>query len=627
MSFVFLHNFDENGRPTTGLTSTPVPDAVLEEVDTLLPNGGTSISKTRPDWVRDATINLVEPAHVSITFLSEGAGYRNALSYIVYPTDSPPRTWKDVPHYMIFPNASLNGKGGSLATGDTMLLPYNVVSTAPDANGNEISTQETTLYPAGTTIAFCLHANMWAGTHVRTHPWRRYYTYPYLNPEKSLTLQHHAVMYKSSVDDRLIIGMEDINRSPNSYSDHDFNDIVFQVTASPFTAINLKNVNKQDQQAFSGTIMCEAARTKADDPLRKLEFKDLFVEYEISEKTDPTNDNLSLLDMTFLFPYSESSKLQTINENMIPGTTQTGRKTSKDLRFGFVVPGLSALSTNMKIIRETYEGATGVTVSEHSPSVIVQDDVLILIPSTRTLMPPKRTNRKTNHDEQNNEYRPSRVKVRMAFDTPTQKAAFTTGLNFPYRFQVRVQTYAGYKRYDIHNDELYDTEGEYGEAAETPRILVIPNVKNFQPNKKSRSLHEAYPRLKPYLLQNRRYVNAWFNKLKNFAVDEGIDTVHASSQNHHPWFDRTVVQAEGVTLVPLASTTNTSMLTWEQVQTNAPHVLALSQPGEVFSLQDGRSLAHGAVTGETAVATSGEFFLYEPTVVPENTNLTFIFNT
>ncbi|MGG2334385.1 hypothetical protein, partial [Salmonella enterica] len=81
---------------------------------------------------------------VFVTFLSEGAGFRNSIGFYSYPTNSPPKSLADIKQInFIFPNASFLGSNGSMLPGDKISLGK---------------------FSAGTTVAFVLYSNGWNGS-------------------------------------------------------------------------------------------------------------------------------------------------------------------------------------------------------------------------------------------------------------------------------------------------------------------------------------------------------------------------------------------------------------------------------------------------------------------------------
>lgn len=159
-----------------------------------------------------STITLTEEAEVFVTFIHEGAGYRNAFGYFLFDANNPPTTKEDVNEVMIFPNLS---------------YPHM-------ANGHRLSIGT---FPAGTSIGFVLAANgysWWTGVKSQTNL-PLYYSLKDLNPESTDVLrQHMALLYDEEVQE-VILGFEDL---PRTWGDNDFNDAIFSVKTTPETAID-----------------------------------------------------------------------------------------------------------------------------------------------------------------------------------------------------------------------------------------------------------------------------------------------------------------------------------------------------------------------------------------------------
>ena len=129
--------YNSLGKPhnVTNINSE-LPQSFLVDVYTRLPNG----RRVDPSYIDQASKgNLVVDSDftgemtVSVTFLNEGAGYRNAFGYFLYDPDAPPATFTDIAdHKLIFPNAS-KWSGGQLLQGDT--VPMDVTLTGGQAMG------------------------------------------------------------------------------------------------------------------------------------------------------------------------------------------------------------------------------------------------------------------------------------------------------------------------------------------------------------------------------------------------------------------------------------------------------------------------------------------------------------
>lgn len=159
-------------------------------------------------------LKVVAPADVWITFMHEGAGYKNTLGYYVYETANPPATKYDIDSIQfIFPNVSFSGSGGGLSTGDKVYLGQ---------------------FPAGKSIGWVIIQNAWNGSSVNTSK-LHFYSNPDFNPESSAVNRQHNVQLYDRDRDVILIGFEDLHREQGS--DDDFNDAVFYVSANPITSI------------------------------------------------------------------------------------------------------------------------------------------------------------------------------------------------------------------------------------------------------------------------------------------------------------------------------------------------------------------------------------------------------
>lgn len=182
-----------------------------------------------PDYLLESNernLHITELSDVWITFVHEGAGYKNALLYYVYHKDSVPTSTNNIDSlYIVFPNASFNGSGGGLYAGDKVKLgrfkkDY-VIAFAVAADGYNSGTQKV---GAG--------QNVW-------------FTDKSLNNEAAAYKQHSALLHDGD-NNRFIIAFEDLKRD-NFSSDEDFNDVIFFATSNPVTAIDDTNVPPIDK--------------------------------------------------------------------------------------------------------------------------------------------------------------------------------------------------------------------------------------------------------------------------------------------------------------------------------------------------------------------------------------------
>jgi hypothetical protein len=232
MNLVYIGSFDSNGISNLlnkGTNNTNIKESFaqpfLNEVNSYFPES-KKLYIQHPEWISDNTINILDNNTIKVSFVSEGAGYRNSFGYYIYDTDKPPKNINYIKTvYIVFPNASASGSGGGLNSGDSVLLP-SAVSTST-VNNLIIGTPTDYVFKEGKSVGFVIFANGWKDTYVNKNA-PRYFTDSTLNPEKADWLKYHTALVKTS-NGKLVMGMEDLPREESS-CDHDFNDLVVLVT-------------------------------------------------------------------------------------------------------------------------------------------------------------------------------------------------------------------------------------------------------------------------------------------------------------------------------------------------------------------------------------------------------------
>lgn len=223
-SYKFLGEYTSNGTPL--YLETPgdnVSIETLEMINNSLPES-YPVPDYNPQYITagyDTDIKITKEADVWVTFVSEGAGYKNVLGFYTYDLNNPLTTKPTKDNVtIIFPNVSALGSGGGLRVGDKV----------------KIGTFE-----AGTGIGWVLLANAWSTSAqtVGNGQWQLY-SNPNFNPEADESLRFHNVLLADPENERIILGFEDIRRDYGS-CDNDFNDAVFYVTANPYEAIDTIN--------------------------------------------------------------------------------------------------------------------------------------------------------------------------------------------------------------------------------------------------------------------------------------------------------------------------------------------------------------------------------------------------
>lgn len=222
-----------NGDPIAGYTvlgtptnledrSADLPLDVLSNIYSMLPesqyvNTAYIDTSLKSNIIIDSDFTGI--VTVDVTFLNEGAGYRNAFGYFIYDPNDPPASYTDIAeHVIVLPNASKPPQG-ELVQGHS--VPLNVNLTAGQAMG------------------FFVVPNGWGytgsyGTISGLGPWGQpFYSLPHLNPEPE-ALQAHNVAFYDSVNDFFVFGFDDQHRNNG---DNDFNDLLVSIEATPIYAV------------------------------------------------------------------------------------------------------------------------------------------------------------------------------------------------------------------------------------------------------------------------------------------------------------------------------------------------------------------------------------------------------
>jgi LruC domain-containing protein len=163
---------------------------------------------------------ITELCDVWVSFVTEGAGYRNSLGFFTFPSNNPPTSVSQItPHKIIMPNTSLVGSSGGMVSGDKVYIGQ---------------------FPANTTIGWFIVADGWttAGNVSTNKP--VYYSIPSLNPEVAANKKKHSILVYDSIEEKLLVGFEDLPRENGS--DEDFNDLIFYAKANPVEAIDIIDV-------------------------------------------------------------------------------------------------------------------------------------------------------------------------------------------------------------------------------------------------------------------------------------------------------------------------------------------------------------------------------------------------
>ncbi|WP_281016431.1 DUF4114 domain-containing protein [Minwuia sp. IMCC3077] len=276
------------------MTNIGVGQDILETVSRQLPES----QAVGAEFLNEAyypSLRLDDASHLAVTFVSEGAGYRNSVGYFTYQDNAfDGLTFGDIDINgsgnigfaemqssgavddmgVLFSNFSGAGSGGLLQAGDTTVIGGGSINLTDDSwtmTGDKI-------FEAGTNVGFFLIANGWNGSGVngvdnlQDHPSfangkkgngkgvsgkgvnslednPTYWSMDFLNPENDADATvddvsrntRHLAMLNVVDANQVVVGFEDLNRLSG---DNDFNDAVFIVRSDPADALQNSNIPK-----------------------------------------------------------------------------------------------------------------------------------------------------------------------------------------------------------------------------------------------------------------------------------------------------------------------------------------------------------------------------------------------
>jgi hypothetical protein len=185
-------------RPDNIIDTIPCP-TLYSRILELFPENVEITEKVLFSDSAQKKVVLTAPSEVYVTYLAEGAGYRNSVAWYSYNKSSPPSSANDIKLNVLFPDVSSD----ILHPGDRLKL-------------------QDDKFPAGTVIGFVLIINGWQGK-VDFDKMKLYTDYQF-NPNQR---QQH-ILFQEKTCGALVLAFED-NTEVNDEQDADYNDIIFTI--------------------------------------------------------------------------------------------------------------------------------------------------------------------------------------------------------------------------------------------------------------------------------------------------------------------------------------------------------------------------------------------------------------
>jgi len=113
----------DEGLPDDISVTTPC-ETIIDDISEMFPEQ-MDITSTYPSIFNDTahlSVYIEEETHLYLTFIDEGAGWKNTLGYYTYPANNPPASVDEIEKKVIFPNISKESEGGGLNYGDMVKI-------------------------------------------------------------------------------------------------------------------------------------------------------------------------------------------------------------------------------------------------------------------------------------------------------------------------------------------------------------------------------------------------------------------------------------------------------------------------------------------------------------------------
>lgn len=187
-----------------------ISENLADSLFVILPPG-VNIFQTQTEFFDpevQKNIVLTKASKVYVTFIDEGAGYKNSLGWYSYNITNPPASVEDIKGGILFPNISKVNEGGLLEPGFTLQVGESA-------------------FPAGTVIGFFLIVKGWENGKINYDKLTHYTDFDF-----NLGGHQQHLLFKNAFYDTIIMGFEDqsIDDLEGAVSDKDYNDILFSIS-------------------------------------------------------------------------------------------------------------------------------------------------------------------------------------------------------------------------------------------------------------------------------------------------------------------------------------------------------------------------------------------------------------
>lgn len=216
----YLGVFDADGFPGYLASTSNVNAQDLSMLQASLPEG-VSVMDNNPDFMSLSNANNVRldnVAEVWVTFLNENTAKRNTIGFYTYKLDSPPNTVEDLDNIkIVFPNASKEGEGGKLRSGDKVRIGA---------------------FTPNTGIGWVLFEDGWNGAGVNVNVPKLY-----SNPNFNTTIgspKKQSIQLIDEARKKFLVGFEDGIRTGST--DDDFNDVTLMVEVAPWQVVKKNSI-------------------------------------------------------------------------------------------------------------------------------------------------------------------------------------------------------------------------------------------------------------------------------------------------------------------------------------------------------------------------------------------------